>query len=298
MVKIVYNDEWDPWKRHQRKQERRMWDPWARMEYERDRMQWDPWFRYWKEQERLQWDPYFMLEKEIERKHWDPEYRQKLYEERQMNSQRLETYYENPMDLILRQRHESMYSIDIYKRKSRRDEYQEKKQREMTKHNFTRRGGNQQTASTVLGEQDRERTVLSTLPTSGGGSGSYTSYIFRIDEELPSLAAVLAEGIIPPAIVGFFTLVTGLCWGSASPFALTLLFMFASIFLGAAEAKRATAMLLIYSVPLLLLEPWSFGDPQTVRMMRFDALLKATIILSIIGAIYVLYWWKRIREEG
>jgi len=65
----------------------------------------------------------------------------------------------------------------------------------------------------------------------------------------------------------------------------------------AALANRTGAMLFIYSVPLLLLEPWTIGDPQTVQMARFNALFKAAIVLSIIGAIYVLYWWKKIREE-
>jgi len=63
------------------------------------------------------------------------------------------------------------------------------------------------------------------LLTSGGRSGSYTSYIFKTDDELPSLVAMLAEGIVPPAIVVFLALSTHFGWGVASPFVLAILFM-------------------------------------------------------------------------
>jgi len=249
-------------------------------------MSWDPYFRYLKEQERMQWDPYFRLEKEIEKKHWDPEFRRKLYEEKRMSSQWYEAYMENPMDPLLRQRHELLYGVR-----------QDRKPELVVEHNLTQNSSlHVSPMSTSLSAADGQTQTADTVP-SRSSNYSYVPYISG-DEDLPSLGAVLAESIIPVSIVWFFTLATGLGWGSTSPLALALLFMFVSIFLGAAEAKRATALLLIYSLPLLLLEPWAFGDEQTIRNARFGALFKAAIILSIICTLYILYWWKRIREEG
>jgi len=272
------------------------WDPYYRYMKEQERMQWDPWFRYWREQDRLQWDPFYRYLKETERRQWDSEYRWQKYEEKRMGSQWLEAYHENPMDPILRQRYEMLYG-------RRQNEHREKKRREFMESGLVRSSSNSYLApvptsqsSSLSGEQTQTAIEISNginLETAGSRYVPYTS-----SEDLPSLAAVLAEGIIPPAITWFFVLAMYFGWGSASPLALGLLFMFVAMFTGAVEAKRATALLLIYSVPLLLLEPWIIGDPQTVQMARFNALFKAAIILSIIGAIYVAYWWNRIREEG
>jgi len=259
-------DEWDPWKRYIKHKERLLWDDWYRYQYERDRMQWDPFYRYMKEQDRLSWDPYFRLEKEIERKHWFPTYQQSRGE-----------FPNNELH---------------YMERSWGNEYQERRRRELMEHGFTQ--SNSVQLSSVSPSERVSPQISSGISLETAGS-SYVPYVSG-DEELPSLAAVLAEGIIPPAIVGYFALAMYFGWGSASPFALALLFMFASIFLGAAEARRATALLLIYSILLLLLEPWAmFGDPHSVRRIYFDSLVKATIVLSIIGALYVVYWWKKIR---
>jgi len=265
-----------------------MWDSFYRYEYERNRMSWDPYFRHMKEEERLQWDPWYRTLKEIERKQWDSEYRWQKYEEKRMGSQWLEAYYENPMDPVLRQRYEMLYG--------RR---QDRKPGLVVEHGFTQSSNVQSLSiSPPIAGEDRAQTQTAHTDTQTPSKSSYSYVPYLSSEELPSLASVLAESIIPVSIVWFFTLATGLGWGSASPFALALLFMFAAIFLGAAEAKRATALLLIYSIPLLLLEPWTIGDPQTVRNAQFNSLLKAAVILSIIGALYILYWWNKIREEG
>jgi len=99
------SDEWDPWKRYWREQDRLQWDPWYRYEYEKDRERWDPWFRYWKEQDRLSWDPWFRHMKEEERMQWDPWYRTLKEIERKHwdKESRYGSGYED------RERYESMY---------------------------------------------------------------------------------------------------------------------------------------------------------------------------------------------
>jgi len=248
---------------------------------------WDSFYRYEYEKERERWDPYFRLEKEIQRKYTDSEYRWQKYEEKRMSGQWYNLYLENPMDPILRQRHELLYG--------RR---QDSKQGVIVGHSTVQGSALQfSSISPSPASNEQTHTAHTALQTpSRGSSYSYVPYLSS--EELPSLGVVLAEAIVPPAIVWLFTLVTGLGWGSASPLALGLLFMFVSLGFFAALANRTGAILLIYSVPLLLLEPWIIGDPQTVQMARFNALFKAAIILSIIGALYILYWWNRIREEG
>ena len=93
--------EWDPWKRFERKRERRLWDPFARLEYERDRLSWDPYYRMEKEMT----DPFYRLEKHRD----DPEVRMRRYEERRNSSEWLELYYENPLDPVLRRRYEALF---------------------------------------------------------------------------------------------------------------------------------------------------------------------------------------------
>jgi len=277
----MYSDEWDPWKRYWREQERRMWDPLYRYKYERDRLTWDPFYRHMKEQERLQWDPWYRAVKEIERKYNDPEYRWRRYEESRYTSEWYERYMENPADLVLRDRYEMLYG---------------RSDREVMEHNLTQSSTPQiSSISAPLPATDELAQPVMQTPS---GSSSYVPYLGS-SEDLPSLAAVLAEGIIPPAIVGFFTLAMYFGWSSASPFFFALMFLCASAFSAAAEAKRTTVLLLVYSLLLLLLEPWAiFVDFQTAWRIYFNALVKATVVLSIIGALYILYWWRKIREEG
>lgn len=86
--------EWDPLRRFERERERRYWDPFARLEYERDRRS---------------WDPYYRIEKEIERRYSDDLYRLQRHQERRMGSDWYEAYLENPNDLVLRQKYETLY---------------------------------------------------------------------------------------------------------------------------------------------------------------------------------------------
>jgi len=101
--------EWDPWKRFLKEREKRYWDPYYRVEYERDRLSWDPFFRAEKHIDRMHWDPYYRVEKLIEKKYSDSRYKQRIYEERRMSGDWLELYYENPMDLVLRDRYRMLY---------------------------------------------------------------------------------------------------------------------------------------------------------------------------------------------
>jgi len=264
----VYSDDWDPWKRYWREQERRQWDPWYRYEYERDRMSWDPYFRYLKE---------------VERRNWDPGYRWQKYEERRMSGDWYNLYMENPADPILRQRYEMLYGVN------------QSRNQGIVEHSFTHGCGVQPlSVSSPLPASDEQTQSVPQSPSSSGSS--YLPY-FGSSEDLPSLAAVLAESIIPVSVVWFFTLAMHFGWGSASPFALALLFMFVSFVLAGFTLSRSALILMFYSAVLMVLEPWAmFGDPETVQRVYFNALLKSAIILSVAGAIYVFYWWKRIKE--
>jgi len=71
-------------------------------------MSWDPFYRIEKQRERLSWDPHYRAVWEYEHR-YDPEIYWKKYEEKRNSSEWLELYYENPMDLVLRKRHETIF---------------------------------------------------------------------------------------------------------------------------------------------------------------------------------------------
>jgi len=259
-------DEWDPWRRYIRHQERLFWDDWYRYQYEQERMQWDPFFRHEKEQERLQWDPYFRHLKELERRAWDPAY----------------------------QRTEDPWGTgSYYDERSWWDEYMERKQRELFEEGLARRGI-EFTQLPVLGGLAREEPAT---PTTGGGGGGYYVPYVSSDDELPSLASVLAESLIPVGVVAYFWLATQFGFGFASPLALSILFLLATLVLFGLTMPRAGLLLSIYALVLMLTQPWTWGDESAVRATNANALLESLLIMSAIAAVYIFYYYRKVKEE-
>lgn len=254
-------DDWDPWKRYWREQERRMWDPFYRYEYERDRMA---------------WDPYFRVEKEIERRYGDPEFRWRKYEEKRNSGEWLEAYYENPLDPVLRQRYESTYG--------RRDNV-EKSISNFAPSTLPSSFSSTGSSSSPSSASD-VRTTQSEI--------AYAPYYRSVD--LPSLKIVVAEALAIPLLSLASAISVFMGNSTGSPLGLFILALFAAFIVGFFSVRSAIAILLT-SFPLTFFVHVYNPFAKNWRDIVVEDWRNATIASFVIAGLYILAWYLKIRSE-
>jgi len=278
-------DEWDPWKRYIKHQERLLWDDWYRYQYERDRMRWDPYFRYLKE---------------IERKHWDPEYRQRLYEEKRMNDRWLEAYYENPIDPVLRQRYEMLYG----------------RGKETGKQAFRPgAGGMTSTTSIVDAARTSAASTASSMTSSMAAAfAELTTLAYGIAEQraslygivpprrLPSMTKVIIKNALNVGLVALFIVLNFLGYTN-HPIMAGILITILAMFLKSLS-MAATAVALLFLSPQAITESLSWmatGLPPeqyaiTVAGIYARTFLYTLLVAIVVSAVSIAWNRKKIEE--
>lgn len=258
-------DDWDPWKRYWREQERRMWDPWYRYQDHLDRLSWDPFYRALKQRE-------------------DPLYQMKKYEEKKMGSEWLEAYYENPLDPELRQRYEMLHGgrggvsasspspSTVRSASSTIDVFD----------------------STLLNLSELSNT--SSTPAQEVHTGTYVPYYHR-GVKLPSPKAIVAEALAVPILSLIFTVGVAQGWASGEPWGLTLLIAFVSLFVGAINVRSMLALLATALPHLFFIHIFGpFDNPEQIRAAMLSDWQLATLISFIIAGVYIFIWWLKIKS--
>ncbi|ADM28755.1 hypothetical protein Igag_1963 [Ignisphaera aggregans DSM 17230] len=253
-------DDWDPWKRYIRHQERLQWDSWYRYEYERERQQWDPFYRYMKE---------------VQRKQWDSEYRWQKYEEDKYSSRWYERYLENPADPILRQRYEMLYG--------RRDRGQV----------FKPRTGGTSPASSIVDTASRSATstAASMASSMAASFADLVALAYGIAEQrasaydiippwkLPSMTRIIIKNALNIGLIAFFAIMNLLGYVN-HPIMVALIMVFLAIFL------RSLPMI-ITTITLLFLTPQAVGETLSLMTTELPLAEYTKLVASIYARTFI-----------
>jgi len=253
------SNDWDPWRRYWREQERRMWDPWYRYEYERERQQWDPFYRYLKE---------------VERKQWDPEYRWRKYEEDKYSSRWYERYLENPADPILRQRYEMLYG--------RRDRGQV----------FKPGTGGVSPASSIAGISRSAASTAASMASSMAASfADLVTLAYGIAEQrasiygivppwkLPSMTRIIIKNALNVGVISLFAALNILGYVS-DPITVALIMTFLAVFL------RSLPMM-VSVVTLILLIPHSVAESMRLMALGLPPADYARLVANVYATTFI-----------